>query len=317
MKCPVCEAGARRERERLYDDRYGYSGWFELWRCPSCGHRFVPNAFEPRHLGRLYTQFYPRKEAALEEFRAHEEARGLRAWWQGEGASAFRWVPENVRVLDIGCGFGQTLAYHAKRGCDAWGVEADENVRRFAERFGLKVDVGLFVAARYEPGSFDFITLDQVVEHATDPRALLRGVAQTLKPRGTAVLTTPNASSIAARLLGRSWLHWHVPYHLQFFTPRSMRIAAESAGLEVVGRRTVTPSAWLHYQWLHLFSLPLPGEPSAFWVPGAAPRFFYRRVYRLLALIHRLQLNHLGARLLDALSLGDNQVFFLRRQAAA
>ncbi len=38
-------------------------------------------------------------------------------------------MPRNVRVLDIGCGFGESLGYYEARGCEAYGVEADENTR--------------------------------------------------------------------------------------------------------------------------------------------------------------------------------------------
>lgn len=298
---------------QIYDDRYGYPGVFRLNRCDGCGHLHVDAKFEPRHLSRLYTQFYPRSDLSLDDFKPYEEVRGLRSWWDGERSAVFRWVPKNVRVLDIGCGFGQTLAYHCNRGCDAYGVEADENIRRVAERFGFKVNVGLFDAVLYEPGFFDVVTLDQVVEHTTDPCELLRGVARVLKPGGTAFLSTPNPVSIGARAFKRFWLHWHTPYHLQFFTAKSMRIAAEQAGLKIERRRTVTSSRWWHYQWLHLFAFPPPGNRSAFWSPRGERRFFYRRAYRWLVALDRMQLNHLLTRTLDALGIGDNQVFVLRK----
>jgi hypothetical protein len=35
----------------------------------------------------------------------------------------------------------------------------------------LNARVGLFHASDYEPESFDYVTLDQVIEHAIDPCA--------------------------------------------------------------------------------------------------------------------------------------------------
>jgi 2-polyprenyl-3-methyl-5-hydroxy-6-metoxy-1,4-benzoquinol methylase len=301
--------------DALYDDRYGYSGRFPLDRCSACGHRSIPVVFEPPELRRLYSQFYPRSTFELEDFRPHQETSGLRAWWNGERSAAFRWVPSNVRVLDIGCGFGQTLAYHQARGCDAHGIDADENILRVAQRYGLKARAGLFDASAYEPDSFDYVTLDQVLEHSTDPRSLLKGVAKVLRQGGHAILTTPNASGLGVRVFGRYWLHWHCPYHVQFFTRRSLQITAESAGLQVVGRRTITSSEWLNYQWLHLLTYPRPGEPSTFWTSSGRPRLIYRALHRAAGVLHRLRVNHLLTRLLDALNLGDNQVLFLRRLA--
>jgi len=315
--CPICGAVTRLDLHRLYDDRYGYSGSFDLQACERCGHRHVPAEFKPRHLGRLYTQFYPRAQMTLDDLKPHQETGWLFAWWNGEWSAAFRWVPREVRVLDIGCGSGQTLVYHRTRGCQAFGVEADENVRELAARQGLDICVGLFDASLYLPGSFDVVTLDQVIEHTVDPLELLRGVARILKPGGTAILTTPNVTGVGARLFGRYWVHWHIPYHLQFFSPQSMRCAAEAAGLQTQKRRTVTSSEWLNYQWLHLLSYPSQGQRSAFWSPGARPCFLYCKARRLFVGLHRLFVNHLVTRVLDALGLGDNQVFILRKPVAA
>ncbi len=314
-RCPACGAPTRVRFRRIYDDRYGYPGYFAMNRCGGCGHSHVTQAFEPRHLTRLYSQFYPRAQMTLDDFVPIPETSGLRSWWNGDRASAFRWVPKGVRVLDIGCGFGQTLEYHQRRGCEVHGVEADENIRRVADRFGFKVHVGLFDPAVYEPGYFDCVTLDQVVEHSTDPLALLKGVARVLKPGGTVVASTPNPASLTARLLGRYWVHWHVPYHLQFYTTRSMSELARRAGLELEGTRTVTSSEWLFYQWLHLFAFPYPGVRSGFWAPDAERRFFERKIYRILGLMRRLRLNHLATRVLDALGIGDNRLYFLRKAA--
>jgi SAM-dependent methyltransferase len=302
-------------REGHYDDRFGYPGQFRMRRCSACGHLHLDASFSPEQISALYTQYYPRRDFDIEKFEPHREVRGAGAWWNGARASAFRWVPPGVRVLDIGCGLGMTLAYHRGRGCEAFGVEADENVRRVAERYGLDVQVGLFDPARHPEAWFDFVTLDQVVEHAQAPVELLRGVRTVLKPGGIAVLATPNPESAGARLFGVRWPHWHTPYHLQFFTGSSMRIAAERAGLTLVSSRTVTSSEWLYYQWLHLASRPAPGTPSDFWTPGRPVRPAFRFLRRVFTLLHRLQLDHVVTRVLDAAGVGDNRLFTLRRPA--
>jgi 2-polyprenyl-3-methyl-5-hydroxy-6-metoxy-1,4-benzoquinol methylase len=313
--CPACGAVTTVRFRRIYDDRYGYPGYFQMNGCRACGHLHVGQAFEPRHLTRLYSQFYPRARMTLEDFVPFAETSGLRSWWNGDRASAFRWVPRHVRVLDIGCGFGQTLEYHQRRGCEVYGVEADENIRRVAERFGFKVHVGLFDPTLYEPGYFDYVTLDQVVEHSTDPLSLLKGVARVLKPGGTVIASTPNPASLTARILGKYWLHWHVPYHLQFYTTRSMSALAAKAGLELERTCTATSSEWLYYQELHFFAFPYPGVRSGFWAPDPERRFFERKIHRILSFLHRMRFNHAASRVLDALGVGDNRLYFLRKPA--
>jgi SAM-dependent methyltransferase len=78
----------------------------------------------------------------LEDYKPHEDLSGFKAWLNGAYSSPFRWVPKNVRVLDIGCGFGESLGYYKAQGCETYGVEVDENIRRVAENFGYNVHDG-------------------------------------------------------------------------------------------------------------------------------------------------------------------------------
>ena len=100
--CPICDGPTELDRDGLYDDRYGYPGTFSVRRCRRCGHRFVAASFSEDELLALYADFYPRGELRLEQFKPRTEVHGFAAWLEGEQASAFRWVPRDVRVLDIG-----------------------------------------------------------------------------------------------------------------------------------------------------------------------------------------------------------------------
>jgi SAM-dependent methyltransferase len=312
MNCPICHSPAA-EAGRFYDDRYGYPGTFPLLQCARCGHRFLNATFTPEALHELYSHYYPRSTFVLEQFSPYRERFGFGAWLDGERASPFRWVPRDVRVLDIGCGFGESLGYHQARGCEVYGVEVDENIRRVADAFGYRVHVGLFDPAVYPPAYFDFATMSQVIEHIADPVQTLRGVSRILKPGGTAILSTPHADGWGAHVFGRRWINWHAPYHLQFFTRRSMELAAQQAGLVVEQAVTLTPSAWLYYQWIHLLTCPLPGQPSAFWAPGGKWTLPQKAISGALKIMHRCKINHLITRLFDAVGRGDSRIYVLRK----
>jgi len=299
--------------KEVYDDRYGYPGCFSLLKCPECSHTFLDGAFSTEALRNLYSNYYPRSTFDVKNYRPYQEVKGFGAWFDGAMSATFRWVPRNVRILDIGCGFGESLGYHQARGCDVYGVEADENIRRVADRFGYKVHVGLFDSNVYEGNFFDYVTMSQVIEHVTDPVETLNGIKRILKPEGVAILSTPNANGWGARVFGRRWINWHVPYHLQFFSVRSMRLAAERAGLVLERTMTITPSAWLHFQWIHLLCYPQERKPSAFWTPGILKSRNQNWVIRLLIFIHRCKLDHVITRLFDALGMGDNRLYFLRK----
>jgi SAM-dependent methyltransferase len=299
VPCPVCGGPSRVHLAGQYDDRYGYPGRFTVLGCRRCGHRHLLASFDPEELGRLYSDFYPRSTLDIESFRPYTEMHGFRCWLAGERASAFRSVPRNVRVLDVGCGFGETLAYHRTRGCEAFGIEADENILRIGKRYGLNVRVGLFDPAFYEPSSFDYVTMDQVIEHVSDPRLFMQGIASVLKPGGVAILSTPNGRSVGARVFRRLWINWHVPYHLHHFSRKSLT--------------SLTNSRWLHYQYLHVVSAPPLGMASPFWDPGRSPLSMPRRVGRIGRWMERAKLFDVATRLADAFGMGDNILCFLRK----
>jgi 2-polyprenyl-3-methyl-5-hydroxy-6-metoxy-1,4-benzoquinol methylase len=314
--CPVC-AGDCQTEAQLADDRYGYPGRYPMLVCGRCGHRHLGLQMTSEQIGALYTNYYPRSDLDVEAWQPPREHSALYAWWRGLRSSAFRWVPRRVKVLDIGCGFGESLGYHRQRDCEAEGVEADSNAARVAARHGLTIRIGLFDASQYAPQSFDVVTLDQVIEHVRDPDDLLQGVHRVLKPGGTVVLSTPNAAGWGARSFGRKWIHWHSPYHLQFFSRRSLLQLAQRSGFTVEQVATVTHSSWLAFQWLHLASYPADGERSVFWNQKLPRSALQRAVFAALAVIDRLGVNALLTRLMDALGQGDNMVFVLRKTANA
>lgn len=311
--CRICGGGTYRWLAGLYDDRYGYPGSFDMDACRSCDHRQLDASFDAAALRSLYTEYYPRASFDLENWRAAAPSGGIGSWLAGEASAAFRWVPRDVRVLDIGCGFGESLGYHKSRGCEVHGVDADENIRRVAERYGFEVQVGLFDKSHYQRDYFDVVTLDQVIEHAMDPVEMLRGVAAVLKPGGDAIVSTPNPDGWGARRYGRRWINWHVPYHLHQFSASSMAEAARRAGLSLRRRLTRTHSEWLFYQWLHLGSDPAQGEPHAFWSPRGAPDVEFNRARERALRLRRLRVNQALTRWFDFRGKGDNQLFFLRR----
>lgn len=312
-KCLVC-SNAVRYYKTLFDDRYGYPGLFQLTRCDHCGHMSLQTTFSPGSLTRLYTDYYPRSAFRPEDYHSHKEVRGFRSWLNGERCSAYAWVPENVRVIDIGCGFGETLGYHKERGCEVYGVEADENIRRVAERHGFNVHVGLFDPDLYDPDFFDYVTMDQVIEHISDPMETLCGIARVLKPGGLAIMSTPNSNGWGARLFGRYWINWHAPYHLHHFSIKSMAIAAEQAGMVLEQIRVITSSEWLFYQWVHLVTFPQMGVPSPFWSSKGRLRAGKKWIIAILQIVHLTKINHFVTRLFDALGAGDNFLFILRKK---
>ncbi len=316
MNCHICLSHVTKSIYTLYDDRYAYPGNFNLIECSKCHHKFLDTYFSEEQLSELYSEYYPRASFDIKNYAPHQESHGYFSWLKGDRASVFRWVPKNVKVLDVGCGFGESLGYHKSRGCEVWGVEADGNIARVADKFGFNVKVGLFDAKNYKHDFFDYITMDQVVEHLTDPVGTLKGVADILKPGGHVVLSTPNANGWGAKLFRRRWINWHTPYHLQFFSLESISIMAEAVGLEIEKVQTITNSRWLNYQWIHTLYFPIQGERSRFWSYGNMHISLGTKfIFKLFSAIHRIGVDHLLTRLFDKIGVGDNYLIVLRKKS--
>ena len=314
MDCPICGFKTPVELYALHDDRYGYPQEVRLSVCTDCGHRFADPPLRADVLQTIYTKYYQRDAIDPAQFKPYHAAGKVRSWLSGDLSSAARWVPAGVRILDIGCGFGGNVAFHANRGCEAHGIDADANVRLVAERFGLSVRVGLFDPGNYQPAYFDYVTMDQVIEHVSDPVATLSDVRKVLKPGGHLVVSTPNANGWGTRFFGRRWLNWHVPYHQQFISAKSLDLLANKTGFVVERVSTISRSAWLIYQVAHLLTCPQPGVASVFWAPKKQKPGPFQFVMLKVVMATRLTLiPQLATRLFDSLGIGDNYLVILRK----
>jgi 2-polyprenyl-3-methyl-5-hydroxy-6-metoxy-1,4-benzoquinol methylase len=144
--------------------------------------------------------------------------------------------PQQVRLLDVGCSSGAFLLTARKLGLETAGVEPSADAAETARRAGLNVFTGFLQAARFPDASFDAATLIEVIEHLRDPRSLLAECRRVLRPGGILLVTTPNAGSWTARLMGARWAGFSLTAmggHISFFNPRSIALIAARTGFEL------------------------------------------------------------------------------------
>ena len=313
MNCPVCHESNTICLRVVYDDRYAYPGEFSVLKCTNCGHKFLQHIFTEEEIGNVYTNYYPRSSLKLDQYKPHSASSPFYSWFNGEKSSAYRWVPSNTTILDIGCGFGESLGYHTERGCDVYGIEADKNIKRVAEKFGYKVHVGVFESNLYEDEFFDYVTMDQVIEHVIDPAKLFRGVAKILKTDGHLIASTPNVEGWGAWVFGQRWINWHAPYHLHYFSKKSLEMLAENQGFKLDNVYTITSSEWLFYQWQHILMYPDNGDRSVFWNKIYQLPKWKKVLLRLIIKLHKWKMDHILTRIFDGIGYGDNKVYIFRK----
>lgn len=139
----------------------------------------------------------------------------------------------NIKILDIGCGSGEFLSNINPTRFEKYGVEINpEGVRKCKEK-KLNVFAAQLKDAKFEPGSFDVITMWHVLEHLDNPRDLLREAHRVLKSRGILIIATPNTDSLGFKYGIKNWFHLDSPRHLILYNRKATRLLLECMGFKV------------------------------------------------------------------------------------
>jgi len=181
----------------------------------------------------------------------------------GNGAIAVqaqRLLPEQGRVLDLGCASGGLLALLRPRAGHIAGLELSASAAAAAAQIGDLVVQGALEDPDlpFEEGSYDLVVLADVLEHLADPVAALRRAVGWTSPGGAVLLSVPNVAHWQARLtLARG--RWPAEEsgtfdasHLRWFTREAVGDLLAQAGLEQRELAAIVPALRNH--------LPLPGR---------------------------------------------------------
>jgi 2-polyprenyl-3-methyl-5-hydroxy-6-metoxy-1,4-benzoquinol methylase len=169
---------------------------------------------------------------------------GSYEYFEDENLALLRQAPRGARILDVGCGSGQTGVRLRERGNVVWGADSAAEVQELAserlDRFILAdVTSPQAMAEALGDERFGVIVFADVLEHLPDPVATLRLYAPYLEPDGRLIVSVPNVAVWYVRLgmlLGR---FDYTPTgtldrtHLRFFTRKTLARALADAGFEV------------------------------------------------------------------------------------
>jgi 2-polyprenyl-3-methyl-5-hydroxy-6-metoxy-1,4-benzoquinol methylase len=138
----------------------------------------------------------------------------------------------NKKVLDFGCGSGGFLMKAKALAARAEGIELERRVREhWQDQLMIYPDVNSVGTNRY-----DVITGFHVIEHLTDPRAMLNTLATKLAKNGRMVIEVPCSEDALLTLYGseafQKFTYWS--QHLFLFSAETLRRLAEQADLRIV-----------------------------------------------------------------------------------
>jgi SAM-dependent methyltransferase len=246
--CLLCGSGLARILSGLSDTRFGTPGSFEVRRCGRCGLEQtspVPLLEDLKKLyeaqynfggetGTLYTKL---REWFLMSF-------FYRLWIRLDGDISYHSARGSGRLVDIGCNEGRGLRIYERNGFQVEGLELNDTAASVARSIGYEVHTCL-LEDFHPAAAYDVAVLSNVVEHSLNPREMLEDVNRILAPGGRVWISCPNNKSWLRRVFGRSWINWHVPFHISHFSAETLRNLLTEAGFRDVETRQITPALWV------------------------------------------------------------------------
>ena len=155
------------------------------------------------------------KGPSIKEIRAKMKA----TWEDGDYANFAKYMQDgaieildswqlspNQRVLDIGCGAGQSAIPAAKRGHQVVGIDIAENLiehareRALYEELDVQFDVGDAEALPYEDNSFDVVISMIGAMFAPQPEKVASEIARVLRPGGKLYMANWTPAGVPAQM---------------------------------------------------------------------------------------------------------------------
>lgn len=171
----------------------------------------------------------------------HHQSRGTLSQYRGGKEFALqlrKWRAVGV-LLDVGCAEGIFL-FGVKEN-SPWqveGVEIIDSAVNFArERLGITVYHGTLDTLVDMAGRFDFIRMNNVIEHVQDPRRFLEKANQLLKISGRIYCSTPNGfqDGYFLKTANRRGFKFNLlENHFFYYHPRTLKKIFESCGFKII-----------------------------------------------------------------------------------
>ncbi|KKS44771.1 MAG: Methylase involved in ubiquinone/menaquinone biosynthesis [Candidatus Azambacteria bacterium GW2011_GWB1_42_17] len=251
--CIVCKENKFSLLFRTKDRMFDIPGLFDVKKCQGCGLIFL----DPQPSQIILEKHYPSQQyysykgsieglsGLIRQFRSYLIknyyeptilSRAFSLFVQSVPAIPKKPKKKPWKILDVGCGSGDTLVLLKKIGWEVYGLDIDENAIKLARENGLvNIKLGGYEKmANFPDNYFDSIRLYHVIEHIPDPCGCIHLIYKKLKPGGEVILGTPSADSVLSRIFGRFWVNIDIPRHLFVFSPKTISRIIKDEGFSHV-----------------------------------------------------------------------------------
>ena len=185
----------------------------------------------------------------------------------------------NMRILDAGCGRGaMSLAFVPRN--HVVGVDLSPSFLRRAAEAGLEVYLADAAQLPFQPEQFDRVLCINLIQHVSEPRALIRSLEETTRPGGELLIVSLNSECLSRRM-------FRFLLNVGLFRPRGIPVETypHSPSLPQL-------TSWLDETALEVMEVGMTFVPTAFFRSASQPG----RMSRLLGDTYYVRLRKPGGR---------------------
>jgi len=204
---------------------------FKLFKCKDCDFVFVNPRPEQKYISNFYkSESYWGED--LNTNRVDVESR------EEKFSTIYNLIDFSNKssIFDVGAGTGQFLSKFKELGWNVDGIEYSKDAVLFArKRYKLHLKSGDLLKAKLNKNEkFNYIVINNVLEHLYKPLDTLILLEKFLADEGKLILAVPNIDSLGFKIFIRNWYPLQPPIHLSQFEPKTIENILNRSGFKVI-----------------------------------------------------------------------------------
>ena len=224
---------------------------FNFMRCSECGHIYLSPRPNIKDISIIYPKNYASfsgKFSKQNPLLTKIKDSVLLSRFSMFGAR----LPENAKILEIGCGDGQLLKAIKRKhmSFEVTGLDwkYQKEIKIDLQKHGVLLVESTLEDVELTEDSYDFIILNQLIEHLWEPESAIIKLHKSLKKGGLISISTPNVDGFdRAYFKNGCWGGYYAPRHLQLFNRAELKKLLVKNGYSMVCQKNlVAPVVWAY-----------------------------------------------------------------------
>lgn len=173
-------------------------------------------------------------------------------WFMKHCDYCVQFITPSAKVLDVGSGRSKFTSEMAKRGFDAYGIEAnpdyirESQARAEADRIEIKITQAKAEKLPFVDNYFDFVNCSEVTEHADDPEQVCKEIFRVLKLNGKCYISFHNRFGIYDYHYHLYFINWMPRKWAEFILKFFNKQKADS----IIGRQRLVTMHYYTYSYI-------------------------------------------------------------------